>query len=203
MNDFQFSIVNGHYYKGIRFENKDETVSQSIIDYIVNHVNKYSNILYNTNYVYSVPNETFKGKPLNSDIDVAIYDKIGKKLLIIECKWKENVYQNRENYIRIEDAFKKIYDNQLEKHQTYLERDINRLNELFENQIDFTREGDVDILYLFVDKRIQYHDNENNSSKRQLILSDVFSEIREMKSRVKYERIKLKEPVNLGEITVI
>ena len=78
----------------------------------------------------------------------------------------------------------------MEKHQTYLERDINRLNELFDNQIDFTREGDVDTLYLFVDKRIQYHDNgtnrhaipifmlaylfENNSSKRQLILSDVF-----------------------------
>lgn len=158
-------------------------------------------------------------KPLNSDIDVAMYDKIGKKLLIIECKWKENVYQNRENYIKIEDALKKIYDNQLEKHQTYLERDINRLNELFDNQIDFTREGDVDTLYLFVDKRIQYHDNgtnrhvipifmlaylfENNSSKRQLILSDVFSEIREMKSRVRYERIKLKEPVHLGEITVI
>lgn len=148
-----------------------------------------------------------------------MYDKIGKKLLIIECKWKENVYQNRENYIKIEDALKKIYDNQLEKHQTYLERDINRLNELFDNQIDFTREGDVDTLYLFVDKRIQYHDNgtnrhvipifmlaylfENNSSKRQLILSDVFSEIREMKSRVRYERIKLKEPVHLGEITVI
>lgn len=107
----------------------------------------------------------------------------------------------------------------MEKHQTYLERDINRLNELFDNQIDFTREGDVDTLYLFVDKRIQYHDNgtnqhaipifmlaylfENNSSKRQLILSDVFSEIREMKSRVRYERIKLKEPVHLGEITVI
>ena len=99
----------------------------------------------------------------------------------------------------------------MEKHQTYLERDINRLNELFDNQID--------TLYLFVDKRIQYHDNgtnrhaipifmlaylfENNSSKRQLILSDVFSEIREMKSRVRYERIKLKEPVHLGEITVI
>ena len=32
-------------------------------------------------------------------------------MLIIECKLKENVYQNRENYIRIEDALKKIYDN--------------------------------------------------------------------------------------------
>ena len=59
----------------------------------------------------------------------------------------------------------------MEKHQTYLERDINRLNELFDNQIDFTRKRNVNTLYLFVD----------NSSKRQLILSDVFSEIREMK----------------------
>ena len=126
-------------------------------------MNKYSNILYNTNYVYSVPNETFKGKPLNSDIDVAIYDKIGKKLLIIECKWKENVYQNRENYIRIEDALKKIYDNQLEKHQTYLERDINRLNELFDNQIDFTREGDVDTLYPYEAERRNCESTGNNS----------------------------------------
>ena len=219
LNDFQFSIVNGHYYKGIRFENKDETVSQSIIDYIVNHSSKYSNVIYNTNYVYSVPNETFKGKPFNSDIDVAIYDKVGKKLLIIECKWKENVYQNRENYIRIEDALKKIYDNQLEKHQAYLEKDINRINELFDNKIDFIKEGDIDILYLFVDKRIQYHDNkanrhaipifmlaylfENNSSNNQLALTDVFSEIREMQSKVSYERIKLKEPVLLGEITIV
>lgn len=219
LNDFQFSIVNGHYYKGIRFENKNETVSQSVIDYIVNHSKKYSNVLYNTNYVYSVPNEKFKGKPFNSDIDVAIYDKVGKKLLIIECKWKENVYQNRENYIKIEDALKKIYDKQLEKHQTYLEKDINNLNELFDNQIDFTKEGDVDTLYLFVDKRIQYHDNgvnrhaipifmlaylfENNSVNNQLILTDVFSEIREMQSEVSYERIKLKKPILLGEITVV
>lgn len=208
LNDFQFSIVNGHYYKGIRFENKDETVSQSIIDYIIDHSNKYSNILYNTNYVYSVPNETFKGKPFNSDIDVAIYDRIGKKLLVIECKWKENVYQNRENYIKIEDALKKIYDKQLEKHQAYLEKDINNLNELFNNQIDFTKEGDIDTLYLFVDKRIQYHDKlanrhvipifmlaylfENHSSNNQLMLMDVFSEIREMQSKVNYERIRLK-----------
>lgn len=219
LNDFQFSIVNGHYYKGIRFEHKDETVSQSIIDYIINHSNKYSNVIYNTNYIYSVPNEKFKGKPFNSDIDVAIYDKIGKKLLIIECKWKENVYQNRENYVRIEDALKKIYDNQLEKHQAYLEREINNLNELFDNQIDFAKEEDVDTLYLFVDKRIQYHDNkanrhaipifmlaylfENNSSNSQLVLTDVFAEIREMQSKVSYERNKLKEPVLLGEITVV
>ena len=127
--------------------------------------------------------------------------------------------QNREDYIKIEDALKKIYDNQLEKHQTYLERDINRLNKLFDNKIDFTKERDVDTLYLFVDKRIQYHDNEanrhaipifmlaylfeNNSSNGQLMLNEVFSQIREMSSRVRYERIKLKKPVHIGEVTVI
>lgn len=219
LNDFQFSIVNGHYYKSIRFENKDETVSQSIIDYIINHSSKYFNVHYTTNFIYSVPNVMFKGKPFNSDIDVAIYDQVRKKLLIIECKWKENVYQNRENYIRIEDALKKIYDNQLEKHQAYLESDINNLNKLFNNQIDFSKEGEVDTLYLFVDKRIQYHDNatnrhaipifmlaylfEKNSSNNQLILTDVFSEIREMQSKVSYERRRLKEPVPIGEIAVI
>lgn len=129
------------------------------------------------------------------------------------------MYQNRENYIRIEDALKKIYDNQLEKHQAYLESDINNLNKLFNNQIDFSKEGEVDTLYLFVDKRIQYHDNatnrhaipifmlaylfEKNSSNNQLILTDVFSEIREMQSKVSYERRRLKEPVPIGEITVI
>ena len=129
------------------------------------------------------------------------------------------MYQNRENYIRIEDALKKIYDNQLEKHQAYLERNINTLNELFDNQIVFTEEENIDTLYLFVDKRIQYHDNkanrhavpvfmlaylfENNSSNGQLVLADVFSEIRGMQSKISYERIKLKEPVFLEEITVV
>lgn len=107
----------------------------------------------------------------------------------------------------------------MEKHQAYLEKDINNLNELFNNQIDFTKERDIDTLYLFVDKRIQYHDNlanrhaipifmlaylfENHSSNNQLMLTDVFSEIREMQSKVNYERIRLKKPVCLEEITVI
>ena len=36
LNDFQFSIVNGHYLKQLDFINKDSTVSQSIVDYITN-----------------------------------------------------------------------------------------------------------------------------------------------------------------------
>ena len=121
--------------------------------------------------------------------------------------------------MRIEDALKKIYDNQLEKHQAYLEKGRNVVSQLFKNQVDFTKEGDIETIYLFVDKRIQYHDNENNrhaipifmlaylfeknSLEGKLVLSDVFSEIKRMQSEVSYERIKLKEPVSLGEITVV
>ena len=44
---------------------------------------------------------------------------------------------------------------------------------------------------------------EKNSLNEQLLLTNVFSEIREMQSNVSYERIKLKEPVPLGKITII
>ena len=89
LNDFQFSIVNGHYLKQLDFINKDSTVSQSIVDYITNHCKVYKNIIYNTNYCYSVKGKTFNGKPFNSDIDVAIYDKANNCMIIIECKWKK------------------------------------------------------------------------------------------------------------------
>ena len=47
--------------------------------------------------------------------------------MIIECKWKENVFffffQNRRKlYIRIEDAFKRYMTIEVEKHQAYLEK---------------------------------------------------------------------------------
>ena len=218
LNDFQFSIVNGHYFKNIRFDNKNDTVSQSIVEYIVQHAKKYSNILYSTEYDYAVQNESFNGKPLVSDIDVALYDKVYKKLLIIECKWKENVYNVRENYVRIEDAFKKIFDNQLDKHRYYLEGDKSRLTELFDGIINFEEQEDVDVLYLFVDKRIQYHDNKNNrhamsifmlahlfekyGANGELNLGEVFEDIRGMESELIYERVKLKKSVQVGEYLI-
>lgn len=219
LNDFQFSIVNGHYYKDIIFDNKDETVSQSIVDYIVNHAKKYSNVIYTENYCYSVPGELYNNKPFNSDIDVAIYEKTNKKLLVIECKWKENVFQNTENYVRIEDAFKKIYEGQLEKHEAYLNRTKANITTLFSNKINFETEGEIDILYLFVDKRIQFHDNDKNRHAIPIFMlaylfekygisgnisfEEVFKEIRQMKSKVEYERIRLKKPVTINEITVV
>lgn len=219
LNDFQFSIVNGHYLKQLDFINKDSTVSQSIVDYITNHCKVYKNIIYNTNYCYSVKGKTFNGKPFNSDIDVAIYDKANNCMIIIECKWKENVYLYRENYVRIQDAFKKIFDNQLGKHQAYLGLASSNISMLFDNVIDFSSISGLDTLYLFVDKRIQYHDCENNrhaipifilahlfekySENGEMNLAKVIEEIHNMNNHVEYERVSLSKTVQIDDITLI
>lgn len=53
LNDFQFSIVNGHYYKDIKFPNHMTTIAQSIVDYIVDSIKPYQNIISASNYLYS------------------------------------------------------------------------------------------------------------------------------------------------------
>ena len=218
LNDFQFSLVNGHYYKSVDFYEKSETVSQSIVDYIVNHGQKFKNLLIRFNYVYDDPLNKYKGKDLKSDIDVAIYDRITKKLLILECKWKENLYLNRDDYLKIEDAIKKIYSKQLEKHQFYLSLGKDRISKIFYDKVNFEAIDDLDVLYLFVDKRIQFHDNKNNqhalpifvlahlfekySNQNELHMDEIFKEIRGMESIIEREKVKLVNPVKIGKYVI-
>ena len=218
LNDFQFSIVNGHYYKGVDFYEKDDTVSQSIVDYVVNHSKKFKNILVRSNYLYHEIDLKFNGKDLKSDIDVAIYDIKTEKLLILECKWKENVYSNHGDYLQIEDAIRKVYSRQLEKHQYYLGLGKDKISQIFDNKIDFNKISNLDVLYLFVDKRIQFHDNTQNrhalpifllahffekySTEDELDLNELFEDIRKMESKVKREKVKLLNPVKIGKYTI-
>lgn len=218
LNDFQFSIVNGHYYKGVDFYEKDDTVSQSIVDYVVNHSKKFKNLLVKSNYLYHETGVKFKGKDLKSDIDVAIYDIKTEKLLILECKWKENVYSNHDDYLQIEDAIRKVYSRQLEKHQYYLGLGKDKISPIFDNEIDFNKTSNLDVLYLFVDKRIQFHDNIQNrhvvpifllahlfekySTEDELDLNKLFEDIRKMESKVEREKVKLLNPVKIGKYTV-
>lgn len=121
MNDFQFSIVNGHYDKDITLISRDDTVSQSIVDNIINRCSKYDNIILSENKEYFDKNHKYKGKELKSDIDVALYDRISNTILVIECKWKENIYIKGNKYDKICDSVDKIYKNQLNKHKYFLE----------------------------------------------------------------------------------
>ena len=66
---------------------------------------------------------------------------------------------NHDDYLQIEDAIRKVYSRQLEKHQFYLGLGKEKISKIFDNEIDFDKITNLDILYLFVDKRIQFHDN--------------------------------------------
>ncbi|EFG90190.1 hypothetical protein [Clostridium carboxidivorans] len=158
MNDFQFSIVNGHYEKSIKIKKRDSTVSQSVVDNIVTKCKNYKNIIVSNNKVYFDKLHKFNGGDLKSDIDVALYDEISNSLLIIECKWKENVFLKGEKYDQICDAVSQIYNKQLYKHKYFLELNEQNLDLIFNNNERVkNRPYFPQVLYVFVDKRIQLH----------------------------------------------
>lgn len=162
MNDLQFSIINGHYEKKIKINNRDSTVSQSIVDNIIDNCSKYKNIvsIYNKEYFDKINKYKCNGKKvdLKSDIDVALYDKLSNSVLIIECKWKENVYLHGEKYVQICDAVEHIFDKQLNKHKYFLELKQDNIDFIFNsNQEVLNRPYYPNMFYIFVDKRIQIH----------------------------------------------
>lgn len=158
MNDFQFSIVNGHYERKVKIINRDDTVSQSVVDSIMNKCRNYKNIIISTNKLYFNKLHKFNGGDLKSDIDVALYDEISNTLLIIECKWKENVFFKGNKYNQICDAVRQIYNKQLYKHKYFLELDEKNLDFIFDNNEKVrNRPYYPQVLYVFVDKRIQLH----------------------------------------------
>ncbi|MFL0270078.1 hypothetical protein [Candidatus Clostridium radicumherbarum] len=161
LNDLQFSIVNGHYDKkdeGIKIVERDKTVSQSVVDKISNKCKLYSNIICVSNRDYHENKVKYLGKDMQSDIDVGLYDTLSNTILIIECKWKENVYLKYDNYVNIEGAVNGIFRKQLGKHEAFIKLSDKNIDFIFEdNKEVINRKGEPDIYYIFVDKRIQYH----------------------------------------------
>lgn len=220
LNDFQFSIVNGHYFKDILFPKHEETIAQSIVDYIFDNVKNYKNIVYKGNYPYSVPDIKYNGKDLRSDIDVALYDIQNHVLLIIECKWKENVYAFTDDYVRIERAVNEVYRQQLDKHRYYLEMDKGNINKIFDETVKISeRFEELKIMYLIVDKRVQFHDKINNrhvistfmlayffkkyAEEDNLNLMEIINEIQSQKSEAVYERVPLEKSILIGNVKIV
>lgn len=156
LNDWHFSIVNGHYFKKKTFYNREDTISISIVNDIIGKIKLYKNIVFCSNAYYEFTDSDEKFK--NSDIDIGIYDPKLNSLLIIECKWKDNVFLPSENYITIEDAVRKIYSNQLDKHKEYLELSKENINYVFNNNSAVVSQEAMPIIYyICVEKRIEYH----------------------------------------------
>lgn len=215
LNDFQFSITNGHKFKDITYHNKKGTISETSEKSFYKKAKTYSNILYSMGYNYNLEDvKTSFGDDMKSDIDFAMYDKESNCLIVIECKWKENFYSyDRENYVNIIDSCDKIYKKQLGKHKEYLELDPKHINKLFEKNNMAVNINSPEIFYIFVDKRIQYHcDDKHIVSEYMLLylmskhtdgktlkLKDLINEILGMKTEITYYEKKLFNIIQIGD----
>lgn len=85
VNDWSFSIVNGHYIKGIDFKRREKTISLSTELKLEKTLQGIENILFSKEIYYECRNE--ENSIINSDIDFAIFDIKNNVLLIIESKW--------------------------------------------------------------------------------------------------------------------
>lgn len=162
VNDWQFTLVNGHYYKGIQFINKHKNISLTTQNKLIERLSSISNVVYSSGKMYSFIDAD--GVEKNGEIDLAILDIECNKALIIECKWKENHYYNEidERHIKIQDTLNKIFGKQISKHREFLS-DRSNIEYIFDNDkrvVD--QETTPELYFLAVDKRNQLHLSDNH-----------------------------------------
>lgn len=219
VNDWQFSIVNGHHYNSsVDFKNKSKTISVSTEKKIINKLIDKENIVSCSGKYYEFLNDD--GIKINSDIDLGIYDIKRNKLLIAECKWKENHYYDNvldKNYIKIQDTLNKIFKEQISKHKEYLNSKEN-INFIFDNNetIKSIKEN-PEILYIGIDKRNQIHIEDKHmitefmlaafidqySNGNDLNLELLFREIETLETKVEYYSIDDKKVIKIDDDTEI
>ncbi len=190
VNDWQFTIFNGHYYKNIQFIKRNKTISLSTQNKLRGILNGVKNVIYKEEKYYEIL--SISGDVENSDIDFAIYDLEQNIILIIEAKWKENHYYNanEKRYPKIEDTFNKIFKDQIEKHKRYLSNNENIMS-LFDNDSRVNLQGEgLKIYYLAVDKRNQLHINNNHMITEYMLLSFI-------KSNIQNSKLDLKSVINI------
>ncbi|HDR6266603.1 hypothetical protein ACS2QB_10555 [Bacillus cereus group sp. Bce039] len=200
LNDLQFCVVNGHFYKGERFRNRDKTISHSVVNSITRRVETFKNIVFGQEVYYEFQGDMGK---INSDIDVALYDKLSNTFIIIESKWKENHYTTagEENYKKIHQSLNEIYNEQISKHKDFIKNDKEKLSYILEGKVSPDEiSDDLDILYIAVDKRSQLFIEDRllvplngmlalinvNSQDGVLNLDKIVKSLREQKSRGLY-----------------
>ena len=219
VNDWQFSIVNGHHYNSsVDFKNKSKTISVSTEKKIINKLIDKENIVSCSGKYYEFLNDD--GIKINSDIDLGIYDIKRNKLLIAECKWKENHYYDNvldKNYIKIQDTLNKIFKEQISKHKEYLNSKEN-INFIFDNNetIKSIKEN-PEILYIGIDKRNQIHIEgkhmitefmlaafiDQYSNGNDLNLELLFREIETLETKAEYYSIDDKKVIKIDDDTEI
>lgn len=219
VNDWQFTIVNGHYIKGIPIKNRERTISTVTEGRIERTLQGVENIAVAKTKPYSFIDKD--GETQCSDIDYAIYDMEHNIILIIEAKWIDKHYKDEidKRYGMILQTLNDIYTKQISKHRIYLSKKDN-IDILFAEDQRYIRNTEKpEIYYLAIDKRNQMHiDDRHMVSEYMLIyflkkyinnnrldLGELWNEIGNLRTKVEYITISDKYyeiPVN-DEIVLV
>lgn len=201
LNDWHFNIPNGHYYKNIEITNRNNTIAHTIVSWVAERAKRYNNVIVvmEKDYQKIAHQQGKKG----SEIDLALYDIKKNVLVIIECKWQENVYNPTENHLNTQRIFNYVFKKQLPVHEQFLQDKLNidfifdydeRVKELTHN---------VQIKYMMLDKRVQLHLENKHlitvymmlqlmdiySSEGTLQLDELFKKIESFETEIDYELI--------------
>lgn len=170
VNDWSFTIVNGHYIKNISFKRREKTISISTQIKLEKALQDVTNVLYSKEKYYECFDEN--GKEYNSDIDFAIFDYTNNILFVIESKWKDNHYYcgEEKNHPKIQDTLNKIFKEQIKKHKIFLSTNENISSVFnFDSRVDLQGKK-VDIHYIAIDKRNQLHLDNNHMITEYMLL---------------------------------
>lgn len=200
VNDWQFTIVNGHYIKNIPIKNREKTISTVTEGHIERTLHSVQNIAVIKTKPYSFIDANEEKQC--SDIDYAIYDMTRNVLLIIEAKWIDKHYKDEidKRYGMILQTLNDIYTKQIEKHKIYLSSKRN-IDNLFVEDYRYNKNLEMpEIFYLAVDKRNQLHIDDRHMiseymliyflkkyiKNNQLDLKAMWGEIGNLKTKVEY-----------------
>ncbi|WP_373231595.1 hypothetical protein [Cohnella sp.] len=212
VNDWHFSFVNGHYARNRDFKNRNSMISSKVIDIIEAISSKAGNIKTAREHYYECLDSY--GKPINSDIDFALYDRDSNVVLVLEVKWKSNHYISEidYNHLKIQNSLFEIYNEQINKHKEFL-RDHKNIEELFKCEITIPPK----ITYLAIDKRNQLYLGEEKMMSvymlaallRSFLISNsihlqkMIEEINSLKTKVEYFHSESENVIQIDELTIL
>lgn len=200
VNDWQFTVINGHYAKNITISNRQKTISVVTEGRIEEVMETVKNVAIAKTVPYNFEDQN--GTLNDCEIDFAIWDKNRNAVLVIEAKWIDKHYGDEidKRYGKIFDTLNGIYTKQISKHKIFLS-ELSNINFLFKDDDRYIQcKVMPEVYYLAVDKRNQMHLGDRHMvSEFMLIyflkkhihadefnLSSFWSEISELQTKFEY-----------------
>jgi len=170
VNDYQFTVINGHYQKNISITNREKTLSVITEGRIAEVMRNVQNVAVAQTVPYSFRDN--EGKIQNSDVDFAILDQKRNIGLVIEAKWIDKHYGDEidKRYGKILETLNGIFTKQIGKHKDFL-RQSDSIDFLFKDDKKYCHNDLMPrFYYLAVDKRNQMHIDERHMISEYMLI---------------------------------